>query len=382
MPLIATKTQQQMSQEILAAVAEELGVTPDWQAGSVIRALAEAVAAQDDYLQGLVNTVEAVTRLGTCTADADVDSFVADWGLTRIAAVAAQGQATFSLLAAKSYQVVVPTGTTVIQTPGGAVQYTVIADPTNLAYNAALNGYPIAAGLTTVIATVQANVAGTASNVQIGALTQFAAPVAGVDAVTNAAAISNGTDRETNAQLTARFSAFVGALARSTSGAIDYAIQTAQPGLRWGKFENVDALGNALNGSVLVAVDDGSGAPPTKVLDAVRTNIGLYRAFGVQYQVVGPTGQPMTITCSVKLRTGATTPSATVQAAVVAALTAYVNGLGFASTVTYSRLYQVAYDAHADVGDVTLMTLNGAAADIPMTFRQLPTVNTVTVTML
>ncbi len=375
MPTLATKTFAQLLSEQLAQIGASLGVTPDWTSGSALLAIMQSVTSQEDFLQGAINAVAAITRAQTSTG-ADLDSFVADFGLVRLAATFNTGKATFGLLAAKTTQVVLPTGT-VIQTVGGAIQYTVTADTSNTAYSAGLGGYPIAAGATSVIASVSSVLAGTASGVQPATLTQFASPVPGIDTVTNALAIVNGLDAETDAALRTRFTNTILALARSTGPAFDVAIGGVQSGLRWVRLENTNTVGAQQFGFNTVYVDDGSGAPPSSLLTSVATALNNYRALGVQVAVLGPVVTTISVVCTAAIAAGAV--AATIKANVAAAITKYINGLGFAANVLYTKIYQVAYDADPNVVEISALTVNGGVLDITIAGAQLPVAGTVTV---
>jgi uncharacterized phage protein gp47/JayE len=84
--------------------------------GSVLRAILEAIAGVILWLQGLVVYCLTLTRFATSTGT-DADSWAADFGFTRLAAVAATGQVTFTRFT-DSAQAVVPFGA-VLQTADG-----------------------------------------------------------------------------------------------------------------------------------------------------------------------------------------------------------------------------------------------------------------------
>ncbi|MFX8028091.1 baseplate J/gp47 family protein, partial [Acinetobacter baumannii] len=107
-------------------------VLVDLTVGSVLRAIVEANAAVVVWLEGLLLQVLAITRAAT-SSGADLDSWVADFGVTRLPAVAATGIVTFSRFTT-TQQVLVPVGATV-QTADGTQQFTVTIDTTNPAYN-------------------------------------------------------------------------------------------------------------------------------------------------------------------------------------------------------------------------------------------------------
>lgn len=107
----------------------------DLTVGSILRAIVETNAAVILWLQGLILQLLAITRAAT-SSGADLDSWVGDFGLTRLAAVAASGQVTFARFT-PTQQAVVSVGTT-IQTGDGAQQFVVTLDTTNPNYSAGL----------------------------------------------------------------------------------------------------------------------------------------------------------------------------------------------------------------------------------------------------
>ena len=57
----------------------------DFSIGSILRAIVEAYAAVAMWLQGLILSVLSLTRAAT-SSGSDLDSWMADFGLTRLAA--------------------------------------------------------------------------------------------------------------------------------------------------------------------------------------------------------------------------------------------------------------------------------------------------------
>src|ERR1700683_3189957 len=100
--------------------------------GSVLRAILEAIAGVILWLQGLVAYVLTLTRFAT-SQGSDADSWAADFGFTRLAAVAATGNVTFTRFTTTS-QSFVPAGTT-LQSADGTQSFTVNADTTNSFFN-------------------------------------------------------------------------------------------------------------------------------------------------------------------------------------------------------------------------------------------------------
>ena len=124
-----------------------------------------------------------------------------------------------------------------------------IADTTQSAWNVAANAYVLTAGQSSMTCTVQALVAGAASNVAAGALGQQGSSIPGIDAVTNAAAISNGINAQSDASFRAAFVAWLSTLAKATKAAILAAINAVQQGLLVTLIENETPLASPSKGA-------------------------------------------------------------------------------------------------------------------------------------
>ncbi|WP_433867110.1 baseplate J/gp47 family protein [Ralstonia wenshanensis] len=349
-------------------------VLVDLTVGSVLRAIVEANAAVVVWLEGLILQVVAITRAST-SSGADLDSWVADFGVSRLSAVAATGTVTFARFTT-TQQVLVPT-TAVVQTADGTQQFNVVADTTNAAYSAALGGYVIAAGISSVNVTVQAVTSGSAGNAVAGSVTTIVGAIPGVDTVTNAAQFSNGVDAESDAALRTRFVAYVASLSKATKAAVGYAVTSVQLGLTYSLTENQTYSGATQNGYFFVVVDDGTGNPSSSLLSSVANAIDAVRPLTSTFGVFAPVVVNASVAMTASIATGYD-PSAT-KALVVAALKNYINSLKLGQTLAYSRLAQVAYDASPGVINVTAVTLNGGSADLAASSLQVIKWNSVTV---
>ncbi len=362
---LTTKDFSTIVSDMVTAIQGAAAVLVDLTIGSILRATVEANAAVVLWLQGLILQLLATTRAATSNAT-DLDSWVGDYGLTRLPAVAATGVVTFARFT-PTLQAIIPVGA-LVQTADGTQQYTVMADATQTAYNAGLNAYVIAAGVTSCTATVQAVNAAAATNAAAGVINTLVQAISGVDTVTNALNFTNGADAESDGALRARFVTYVASLAKATKAAIGFAITSVQQGVDYVITENLSYGGTPTNDYFYVVVDDGTGTPSSSFLTAVSNAIDLVRpitsTFGVYAPVLVTANVAMTVTV------GAGYTHGTVATTVQAALQAYINALTIGQPLTYSRLMQVAYDASPGVVDVTLVTLNGGTADLAATSQQ------------
>ncbi len=353
----------------------------DFTTGSVLRAIAEANAGIAMWLQGMILQLLATTRAAT-SSGADLDSFVNDFGVTRLAGFAATGNVTFSRFTATN-SAFIPVGTQIQTSDQSPELFSVAADPTNAAYSATLGGYTIAAGTSLLSVPVVAAQVGTAGNVAIGQCNVLMAAIPGVDSVSNAAAFTNGADPETDAALRARFVNYLSSLARATTGAIGYAITSVQSGVSYTITENPVSNGTPQYGTFAVAIDDGSGAPPGSLLTAVNNAIDAVRPIGTAFTVSAPQKVFANVTLTIVVASGY---SKTVLAAqVTTALTGYINSIPLGQPLPYTRLAQVAWDTSpgiVNVTGVTLTTTNGvinAAGDLTATAQQVIKAATITV---
>jgi len=340
---------------VQAAAATVLDLT----VGSVLRAVLEANAGLGLWMQWLILQVLQTTRAAT-SAGSDLNTWMADFGLTRLAAVAASGSVTFSRFSPVT-TALVPAGTLVV-TADGSQSFAVATDTTNAAWSAAQNGYTLAAGTASVTVLVMAAVSGSAGNVQAGAVSLIQAAIPGVDTVANAAATAGGIDAETDPALRARFAAYLVSLFKATTVAVGYAVSTVQQGLQYTIQENVTQSGTVQPGCFVVTVDNGTGAPPGSLLTAVANAIETVRPVGSIWTVVGPT--VTTANVSMTIATAPTATHAIVTAQVASAITSFIDGLTVGTPLPWSRLAQVAYDTSPSVTNVFAVLLNGASSDI------------------
>ena len=346
----------------------------DLTIGSILRAVLEANATVILFLQGLILQLLATTRAATSNL-ADLDTFMADYGVTRLASVQASGIVTVSRATATA-QAVVPVGS-VFLSADGTQTYTALLDATNAAYSALLGGYVLAAGVASITLTVTAVTAGIAGNAVIGQVSLLNQPIPGVDSVTNAAAFTNGVDPESDAALRVRFVAYIASLSKATKTAIGNAITSLRQGTTYLLTENVNYAGAAQPGYFYVVVDDGTGVPSGAFLATVGNAIDVVRpvtsTFGVFAPIVVTANVAMTITNSAGYNHAAVT------ALVSTAISNYINALVIGQTLTFSRLTQIAYDASPGVTNVTIVTLNVSTTDLAATTQQVIKAGTVAV---
>lgn len=331
----------------------------DLTVGSTLRALLEASASVGLWMQWLILQVLQMTRAAT-SVGADLDSWVADFGLTRLPAVASDGNVTLARFVPLS-TALVPAGTE-LRTGDNAQSFLVVADASNPAWSAAQNGFTLGATQAAVTVPVVAVVAGSAGNVQAGTISLIGAALPGIDTVTNVAPLQGGLDAESDPALRARFQNYINTRSRATPAAVGYAVSSVQQGLQYTLAENQAPDGTVQLGVFTLTVDDGSGAPSDTLLAMVTQAVEAVRPVGSMFTVRRPTVVPAQIALTVAVADS--TAAQSVQQEVVAALTTYVNALPVGTVLAWSRLMQVAYGADPGVTNVHSVQLNGGQSDL------------------
>lgn len=336
-----------------AAVQASSRALVDLSVGSVLRAIVEANASVALWLQWLIVQVQSMTRAAT-SQGADLDSWMADFALARLPAVAASGQVRFARFATTE-AALMPVGT-LVRTADAALGFVVRADTAHPAWNAAQSGYLMGAGVGSVVVPVDAAVAGSAGNVQAGSITLIADALAGVDTVANDGPLTGGLDAEADAALRLRFRDYLASRSRATPVAVGYAVASLRQGLRYSIAEGVGT------GFFVVTVDDGTGAPSAELLSQAASAIEAVRPVGTSFAVQPPV--VTTVSVAMVITTAADAAHVAVAASVQLAITAHLSRLGIGETMPWSRLAQLAYGASSAVVNVTGVLLAGGTADV------------------
>lgn len=359
MASLNTKNFSQLTQAFAAGVQSRSTDLIDFSVGSILLAVAEADSAQALWLQALIIQTLAVTRAQT-SQGTDLDTFVNQFGVTRLGSSFATGLVTFSRFTAGPTAPFIPNGS-LVKTSDGSQQFAVYADLTNPAYSSILGGYTLAASVPSVSVPVRALNGGTQANVSAGTISLIASSLPGIDTDSNGAPFTNGVDAESDQALRARFILFFGSLSKATEAALQYAIVSLQAGVQVAFHENQDPGGAIDYGMVTVYVDDGSGAPPASLITAANAAVALVRAASVRVGVYA--SSVLLANYSMTLVTAAGYVHGTVVAQVVNAVSAFINSLGLENALPYSQLAAVAYSIPG-VLNVTGTLLNGATNDL------------------
>jgi len=360
---------QRMVTAVQASATAAINVT----IGSVLRALLEAVASLGIWLEAQIAYVLTITRAATSNGP-DLDSFVNDFGLYRLAAIAATGSLTFSRFSTTG-QAVVPISSPV-QSADGTQNFFVTLDSSNPAYSATLGGYVMIGGVGSVTVPCQAVTPGIGGNVLAGTITAITSPIPGVDSVTNAADFTNGMDAESDPALRARFVLFINSLSKAIKTAIEFAIMSVQQGIRYTLTENYAHNGNYQPGFFYAVVDDGTGTPPDSLVTLVANAIEAVRGLTIQYAVFKPQVLTANVVAQVIVAPGF--DENTVIGNVGEALTNFINGLTVGVSLPYTQIVAIAYGI-SGVTNVRNVTLNSLTADLSANENQTIKAGTITV---
>ncbi len=342
-----------------AAVQGRCTQLVDLSVGSVLRAVLEANASIALWIQWLIVLVLGTTRAAT-SIGADLDSWMNDYGLARLQSVPAKGVVTFGRFTPGS-TALIPVGA-LVRTGDGSKSFRVVGGSANSAWNVALNGYVLSSGIASTDVPVEAVVAGSAGNVQVGTIALLATALPGVDTVTNAAPLTGGLDAESDIAFRTRFANYIATRAEATTAAVEYAVTSIQQGLVVSISENVDTQGNYRPGNFVVTVDDGTGSPPDSLLDTCSAAIDAVRPIGSTYSVQRPMVLPANVSLTVSVEAGFV--KSQLQPLVMAALIDYINALPIGAPMPFTKLAQVAYGASPRVINVSSVAVNGGTVDL------------------
>lgn len=345
-----------MSAAVQAATAHVL----DLSSGSVLRAILEASAATALWLQMLVTNVFEASRATTAKGD-DLDSWMADFSLTRLPACAAVGLVTFSRISGDT-TALIPVGTRV-RTTDAAASFLVSADVNHALWSSEQNGYLLSSSLLSADLPIEAELPGSAGNVRSGQITLIVSSIVGIDSVTNSNPTTGGKDAESDASFRDRFIKYVNSRSRATALAVEFAILSVRQGIHFRLHENVDASDAYRPGHFLITIDDGTGAPASELLTDIRIAVDAIRPLGITFSVHPPTVEVANVNLSVTL--AAISPSAAnrIRAEITDAIQQYIDSLEIGTALSPTRIAQVAYSVRSSVENVSNVKINNQSFD-------------------
>jgi uncharacterized phage protein gp47/JayE len=355
---LSLKTFAELVEDMGAALQSSATALVDVSVGSVIRAIFEANASVVLWLQWLILQVLQTTRATTSTGP-DLDSWMMDFGLTRLSASPSSGVVTFSRFAT-NLTAAVPVGSSV-KTSDGKLSFSVARDPTSSIWHSNEIGYVIPTGVTAADLPVTCTSGGTTGNVLAGAISVISSSLPGVDSVINVSPFSNGVDAESDQAFRNRFQSYLGSRSRATLMAVRNATANVQQGLDIVIQENLASDGTTKPGFFLVTVDDGSGRPSSDLLASVATAVDSVRPVGTTFAVMAPHVMTVNVSLTATLKSGAN--SVEYVSRIQAQVGNYLNGLSIGRIASATRIAQSAYSAGQDIENITGILLNGLSCD-------------------
>jgi phage-related baseplate assembly protein len=348
----------QLVEDMGAALQSSASSLVDVSIGSVVRAIFEANASVVLWLQWLILQVLASTRASTSSGP-DLDSWMLDFGLTRLPAVPSTGIATFSRFV-DTLSATIPTGT-LVKTTDGSLIFSVTEDQTLSIWQSSASAYVLPGGVGSANLPVVCTTSGSVGNVLSGTITVIAASLPGVDQVNNANPLSDGADAESDQAFRNRFQSYLASRSRATLTAVRNAIASVQQGLNVAIEENTAPSGTTQIGSFLVIVDDGSGYPPSALLSTVSTAVDSVRPIGTTFAVVPPQVVIVNVSLTAVLNSAGT--ASLIVPSIQNYVAVYLNSLSIGTGASVTRVAQNAYLAGFGVENITGVQLNGGSSD-------------------
>ena len=239
----------QLVQDMGAALQSSASALVDVSVGSVVRAIFEANASVALWMQWLVLQVLQTTRAST-SQGLDLDSWMLDFGQTRLASVPATGMVTFSRFA-PNLSARIPVGT-MIKTNDGSTSFFVVEDQSLSIWQSSTSGYVLPSGVGSADVPVVCLTSGPVGNVLSGSINVIATSLPGIDQVNNNSPFSNGAEAESDHAFRERFQNYLASLSRATPTAVRNAIANVRQGLDITIAENTAVNGATIPGSVNV----------------------------------------------------------------------------------------------------------------------------------
>jgi uncharacterized phage protein gp47/JayE len=210
-PAFQPRARPEILRDMIARVVARSTLTGVTRNNALFHVLAAAASedAEQYFQMARLRDLFSIDKASGSDLDARAKEIVPGT-LTRRGPVQATGNVTFSRPGTTG-TVAIPTGTTLAASDAqGQINFQTTSAGSILAGSTSSGLVPVAA--------VEAGARG---NVAAGSISQFVSRVAGVPVVTNASALTNGQDRESDASFRARLRAFVQGMSRGTVSAIE-----------------------------------------------------------------------------------------------------------------------------------------------------------------
>jgi len=253
-------------------------------------------------------------------------------------------------------------------------------------------------GQTTVQAPVVCTSPGVFGNTPSASITRMNTTINGITSVTNVAALNNGKDRETEDARRTRFNNYITTLTRGTKEAVMYGASTAALYDVSGAITEMVMFSNVVQpaeddpmqpaGEYYCYIYNGSGATSDALVaeaqkiidgytDANGNKIPGYKAAGTICTVAKATESATDVTCTVT-PISAETDKTALQSACTDAITSLIQELGMGDDVIVSQII----NRIMGIAGIYKVDVATPSADIAVPSNAIPTVGTITVTVL
>jgi uncharacterized phage protein gp47/JayE len=366
---------QEQQQAIQANASINLQKTLNFTEGSLLLAQVESNSGVALWLQGICVKLLAISRLAT-SVGIDVDTFLEQFGLKRLQAVAATGFATFSRFSSTE-QASISVGSQISSSFTGLV-FSVVVDTTNPYYYAPTSSYIIPVGVLSANILVQCVTTGEIGNVAAGTINTIVNPILHVDSVTNNAPFTNGVDKESDTNAKKRFILYINSLSKATITAIQATLSGLQDNIFYNIVENKNYATNADQyGYFYVVLDDGSGDPPDDLIQRAYNALYVTRGLTIMFEIFKP--ELVTANISVQIKASSENTSYTIANDVSNAIKTYVATLQVGQPLYYTKIADICYDASDSIVNVHNVLINGSTLDVSVDGKTKVMIGTVVV---
>lgn len=337
--------------EILSRMTTRLSTTTgisDFTPGSIVRSCLEAVSIFIEYLQFLIEVVFRSFYIDTAEGD-DLKNRIYDFGMEANEAVAARDIQTFGRNTPAPSTFIIFAGNTVSTQPdvfGNTINYNVDFDITFVSGAMTATGY------------VTCQNFGINGNCPTGTITNIPTTISGVDYTTNLVAFSNGASAETDDQIRRRIPIHLNGLQKGNRYGIEADIY-AIDGITFVKLEK----NNPTNGVITIYISNESGIISQEQLDTIGNVIGNAVAFGIEYSIVTPVIEYVTISLDAEIDTE-TYIEESVKTLIVQAIDEVVRTNPNSDLFIYDIILAATVTGVSNVKNVLI---NGVAADYTVT---------------
>jgi uncharacterized phage protein gp47/JayE len=372
-----TRYQQRTFEEIIQSMRDYFAGAnqsiTDWNEGSIIRTILEAVAQEQarQYLGFLIGINEA-----------QEESAYTTFGFDRLPAARAYGQVLF----ARDVSGAVDPNTAVVVPKGSIVS---VAGSTSFRYELQ-NDVTLTADAPNVLGTVVAISAGAVYNVAAGAIDTLESNVPGVASVTNPRAFITGSDAESDGQRRARFAQFLTGIHRATRDAILFGVKQATVVDADGFIVEQVLKANTIEvgpGTIYVYINNGVSGASLDLQTAAQNQLSGYtdqngvqhpgwKAAGITSVVFIATEVPIDVEVTIEIEDGRV--GSVVSAQVAKAIQDYFATLDVGDTV---RIESIKMAVRRTAGVLDIVTLNTPVFNLPQPYSAIAVAGQISVTV-